>query len=103
MLSWTLGSYSHSHYRQGSLIISYIVTFIGSDPINTKDLDNAINNGFTSGNFLQAEIDQNFTSHQGIPLHVTPHSHFFYDEIQHPVVFRCKILEKIVAQSSEMF
>lgn len=76
----SLGSHFHSHYRQGSLIISYIVTYLGSDPINTKDLDNAINQAFTSGNFPNAEIDQNFTSHQGIPSYVTPHSHYLSDE-----------------------
>lgn len=40
------------------------MTYLGRDPINTKDLDDAINQAFTSGNFPNAEIDQSFTSHQ---------------------------------------
>lgn len=70
---------THSHYRQGSLIISYTVTYLGRDPINTKDLDDAINQAFTSGNFPNAVIDQSFTSHQGKPSFVTPCSHHLSD------------------------
>lgn len=56
------------YFRQGSVIMTYVIMYFGSEPISVQTLDALVNNAFATGNFLGAEIDENFTSHTGIDL-----------------------------------
>lgn len=54
--------------------MTYVIMYFGSEPISVQTLDALVNNAFATGNFLGAEIDENFTSHTGmdlLPIHVS--------------------------------
>ena len=48
--------------------MTYVIMYFGSEPISVQTLDALVNNAFATGNFLGAEIDENFTSHTGMDL-----------------------------------
>lgn len=55
------------NFSEGSVIVTYLVRFIGSGPIDPQILNSEINKWFKDGNFgLDIVIDPIFTSHIGM-------------------------------------